>query len=41
MDCLREETVPLSGRSGAPELCSVDQTVTVQRGRVLDVTGPD
>ncbi len=36
MDCLREETVP------APfELCSVDQTVTVQRGSVLDVRGPE
>ncbi len=39
MDCLREETVSVSGRSG--DLVSVDQTVTVQRGSVLDVRGPE
>ncbi len=38
MDCLGKETVPVSGRSGAQ---SVDQTVTVQRGSVLDVRGPE
>ncbi len=40
MDCLGEETVPVSGRSGA-ELCSVDQTAADQRGSVLDVRGPE
>ncbi len=35
MDCLREETVPVSGRSGAQS--SVASTRTVQRGSVLDV----
>ncbi len=33
MDCLGEETVS--------DLCSVDQTVTVQRESVLDVRGPE
>ncbi len=37
MDCLREETVPVSGHFWCSELCSVDQKVTVQRGSVLDV----
>ncbi len=38
MDCLREETVPVSGRSGAQS--SVASTVTVQRGSVLDLISP-
>ncbi len=40
MDCLGEETVSVSGCSGA-QSSSVDQMVTVQRGRVLDVSGPE
>ncbi len=39
MDCLREETVSVSGRSGAQS--SVASTRTVQRGSVLDVRGPE
>ncbi len=39
MDCLSEETVPVSGRSGAHS--SVASTRTVQRGSVLDVRGPE
>ncbi len=38
MDSLREETVPVSGL--VLRALSVDQTVTVQRGSVLDVRGP-
>ncbi len=38
MDCLGKETVSVSGRSGAQ---SFDQMVTVQRGSVLDVRGPE
>ncbi len=41
MDCLREETVPVSGRSGAQSSVASYQTVTVQRGSVLDVRGPE
>ncbi len=41
MYCLGKETVSVSGRSGAQELCNVVQTVTVQRGSVLDVRGPE
>ncbi len=36
MDCMREETVPVSGRSGG-----VDQMVKVQRMCVLDMRGPE
>ncbi len=36
MDWLGIETVSVSGRSSA-QSCSGDQTVTVQRGSVLDV----
>ncbi len=36
MDCLREETVSVSGHSSA-QSCSGDQTVTVQGRSVLDV----
>ncbi len=39
MDCLREETVPVSCRSGAQS--SVASTRAVQRGSVLDVRGPE
>ncbi len=41
MGCLGKETVSVSGHSGAQELCNVVQTVTVQRGSVLDVRGPE
>ncbi len=41
MDCLREETVPVPGRSGAQCSGSIDQTATVQRVSVLDVRGPE
>ncbi len=41
MDCLREETVSVSGRSGAQSSVAFDQMVTVQRGSVLDVRGPE
>ncbi len=37
MDCLREETVPVSGRSDTQSSVGVGQMVTVQRGSVLDV----
>ncbi len=37
MDSLRGETVPVSGRSGAQSSVAV----TVQRGSVLDVRGPE
>ncbi len=38
MDCLGEETVSVSGHSGAQS--SVSSTRTNQRGSVLDVRGP-
>ncbi len=41
MDCLREETVPVSGRSGAQSSVTLTRRVTVQRGSVLDVRGPE
>ncbi len=37
---LGEETVPVSGRSGAQSSVESIQTVTVQRGSVLDVRCP-
>ncbi len=40
MDCLREETVSVPGRSGA-QSSSIYQTATVQRGSVLGVRGPE
>ncbi len=40
MDCLRQETVSMSGRSGCSELCSIDQTAQVQRVSVLMWGGP-
>ncbi len=35
MGCLREETIPVSGRSGA------QRSVASTRGSVLDVKGPE
>ncbi len=36
MDCLGEETVPVSGRSGAQS-----SVASTRRGSVLDVRGPE
>ncbi len=41
MDCLGKEIVSVSDRSSAQSSVAVDQTVTVQRGSVLDVRGPE
>ncbi len=41
MDCLSKETVPVSGRSGAQSSVASTRLVTVQRGSVLDVRGPE
>ncbi len=41
MDCLGEETVLVSGRSGAQSSVASDQTAAVQRVSVLDVRGPE
>ncbi len=38
MDCFGEETVSVS--FWCSELCSINQTVAVQRGSVLDVRSP-
>ncbi len=41
MDCLGEETVPVSGRSGAQSSVASTRTAAVQRGSVLDERGPE
>ncbi len=37
MDCLKEESVPVSGRSGAQSSVASTGRQAVQRGSVLDV----